>query len=96
MTKPQAAAVSRNYDQMRALWSRYGSSVFGCEIPADPEEIAFVTRGKSATRMQTFRHVDGNGDDIARITRFWYEDGTTDDLVFYFRWDGVTYVLSDW
>jgi len=95
-TKPRTKQIARTYDQMRALWSRYGSSTFGTCCPSDEEEIACMIRGKFATKMQNFIHYDGAGDEIARITRFWFVDGTTDDLIFTFRWDDSTYVLSDW
>jgi hypothetical protein len=96
MTKPRTTQISLNYDQMQALWSRYGSSVFANRSASDEMEIAFMIRGKAANRMQHFTYWDGEGNPVARITRFWFEDETTDDLVFLFRWTGIEYVLSDW
>jgi len=81
---------------MRALWSRWGSSLFTNVNESPEEDIAYIIRGKMAIKRQTFLHVDGNGEPVARITRFWFDDETTDDLIFFFRWQGIDNVLAEW
>ncbi len=88
--------MSRTYDQMRQLWSRHASS-FHCEVrESDVEEGSYLVRGKPANKKQDIVFIDGNGETPVRMTRFWFDDGTTDDLIFTLRLENTDYILSDW
>ncbi len=81
---------------MRQLWSRYAPN-FYCEASYSPvTEVSCLVRGKPAIRSQNIVYIDGEGETPVRITRFWFDDDTAEDLVFMLCWDNVVYVLSDW
>jgi hypothetical protein len=82
---------------MQALWNRWASSVPDNNVHrADPVETSYNVFGKSSWKHQHITYMTDDSDTIAKITRFWFDDGNTEDLIFIFRWAGDENVLADW